>query len=65
MAYAGRLVLATDKADIAREVEAVKAASEDALSKVKRHEEVVRKCGDVLEDLNPAIAEKREIRRSG
>lgn len=63
VAYAGVLVLASDKTDIVREVEAVKAASEDALSKVDKHKEVVERCSSVLEELNPAIAERRKQER--
>lgn len=46
-----------------REVEALKAASEDALGRVERHKEVVARCCEVAEVLNPAIAEKREQER--
>lgn len=63
VAYAGKLVLASDKSDIIREVEAVKAASEDALGKVDKHRQVVERCSAVLEEMNPAIAEKREQER--
>ena len=63
VAYAGKLVLASDKADIIREVEAVKAASEDALGKMDKHRQVVERCSAVLEEMNPAIAEKREQER--
>lgn len=63
VAYAGTLVLSSEKMDIAREVEAVKAASEDALGKVDWHKDVVARCFAVMEELNPAIAEKREQER--
>lgn len=59
VAYAGCLVLCTDKADIVREVEALKAASEDALGQMERHRDVVVRCSAVLEELNPAIAERK------
>lgn len=57
--YAGNLVLSTDKEGILREVEAIKTASEDALSQVERHNQVVTNCSQLLEELNPAFAEKR------
>lgn len=60
VAYAGQLVIASERGDIVREVESVKAASEDALGKVGRHRETLRKCEAVLEELNPALAEKKE-----
>lgn len=57
--YAGHLVLSTDKDGILREVEALKAASEEALSQVEIHKQTVTNCNQLLEDLNPAFAEKR------
>lgn len=57
--YTGYLVLSTDKDGILREVEALKAASEEALSQVERHKQTVTNCNQLLEDLNPAFAEKR------
>ncbi len=58
--YAGQLVLSTDKDGILREVEALKSASEEALSKVDRHRTIVENCNTLIEELNPAFAEKRE-----
>lgn len=57
--YAGLLVLSTDKDGILREVESIKTASEDALSQVERHKQVVTNCSQLLEELNPVFAEKR------
>lgn len=57
--YAGNLVLSTDKEGILREVEALKAVSEEALSKIDKHKQVVSNCEALLEELNPAFAEKR------
>lgn len=57
--YAGHLVLSTDKEGILREVEALKAASEEALSQVERHKQMVTNCSQLMEELNPAFAEKR------
>lgn len=59
LTYAANLVLSTDKEGIIREVEAMKNASEEALTKVEQHKETVTKCNALLEDLNPAFAEKR------
>ncbi len=58
--YAGQLVLSTDKDGLLREVEALKAASGEALAKVDRHRTVVENCNTLIEELNPAFAEKRE-----
>lgn len=52
-------MLSTDKEGILREVEALKAASEEALSQVERHKQAVTNCNQLLEELNPAFAEKR------
>ena len=57
--YAGHLVLSTDKEGILREVEALKAASEEALSQVERHKQTVTDCSQLMEELNPAFAENR------
>lgn len=51
--------MSTDKDGILREVEALKAASEEALSQVERHKQMVTNCGQLMEELNPAFAEKR------
>ena len=51
--------MSTDKDGILREVEALKAASEEALSQVERHKQTVTNCNQLLEELNPAFAEKR------
>lgn len=57
--YAANLVLSTDKDGILREVEAMKSASEQALAQVDKHKETLTKCEALLEELNPAFAEKR------
>lgn len=59
LTYAANLVLSTDKEGIIREVEAMKSASEEALAKVEQHKETLTKCSELLEELNPAFAEKR------
>ena len=59
LTYAANLVLSTDKDGIIREVEAMKVASEEALSKVEEYKEKVTKCNQLLEDLNPVFAEKK------
>lgn len=59
LTYAANIVLSTDKDGIVREVEAMKSSSEEALAKVERHKQTVTNCNQLLEDLNPAFAEKR------
>ena len=58
--YAGNLVLATEKAALAGEVEAMKSSAEQALASVDRQREIVDKAGALLSDLNPAYREKLE-----
>ena len=58
--YAGNLVLATEKAALAGEVEAMKSSAEQALASVDRQREIVDKTGALLSDLNPAYREKLE-----
>lgn len=59
LTYAANIVLSTDKDGIVREVEAMKSASEEALAQVEIHKQTVINCNQLLEDLNPAFAEKR------
>ena len=58
--YAGNLVLATEKAALAGEVEAMKSSAEQALASVDRQREIVDKAGALLSGLNPAYREKLE-----
>lgn len=58
--YAGNLVLATEKAALAGEVEAMKSSAEQALAAVDRQREIVDKAGALLSELNPAYREKAE-----
>lgn len=58
--YAGNLVLATEKAALAGEVEAMKSSAEQALASVDRQREILDKATALLSDLNPAFREKRE-----
>lgn len=59
LTYAANIVLSTDKDGIIREVESIRATSEDILSQVETHKEKVTKCNTLLEELNPIFAEKR------
>lgn len=58
--YAGNLVLATEKAALAGEVEAMKSSAEQALASVDRQREILDKATALLSDLNLAFREKRE-----
>lgn len=59
--YIQSTVITTDKQVIIREIELIKARSEEALSQVNVHKERLQKCNDLLAEYNPAIKEKKEI----
>lgn len=59
VACAGQLTLCADRDGMLREVEAAKAASEDALKGMDRHEKVKADCEKILEEWNPDFAEKK------
>lgn len=57
--YAGTLVLSTDREGILRDVEAMKTRSEEALKDVDKHKATIGQCERILEEWNPAFAEKK------
>lgn len=60
VAYAGDLVISTDRDSIIREVEAVKNNSEQYLKGVERTKTVLEKSTSLLAELNPEIRAKQE-----
>ena len=60
VSYANNLVLSTDKEGILRDVEAMKSQSEEVLRSVEKHKAVISGCEKILEEWNPAFAEKKE-----
>lgn len=58
--YANNLVISTGRDGILREVEALKAQSEQELAKRETYEENVKKCTIILSEFNPAFKEKKE-----
>lgn len=60
IAYAGDLVLSTDKDGIIRELEAKKGSLEQYLSGVDKAKEDLDKTTNMLADLNPEIRAKQE-----
>lgn len=58
--YANNLVLSTDREGILRDVEAMKNQSEEVLRSVDKHQLIISSCEKILEEWNPAFAEKRE-----
>lgn len=58
--YSGNLVLSTSKDGIIREVEAVKANSENAIKDVDTHKKRLTLCDTLLSDLNPEFADKKK-----
>lgn len=58
--YVNNLVISTDREKGLREVEALKAQSEQALSKKDTYEANIDKCSKILSEFSPAFKEKRE-----
>lgn len=58
--YASGLVLSTDRDGILRDVEALKSQSAEVLASVETHKATVAECERILEEWNPAFAEKKE-----
>lgn len=58
--YVNNLVISTGRDAILREVEALKAQSEQELSKRETYESNVEKCTKILSEFNPIFKEKRE-----
>ena len=58
--YANNVVLSTDREGILRDVEAMKGQSEEVVRSVERHRSIIEDCEKILEEWNPAFAEKKE-----
>lgn len=56
---AGNTVLSVDRDGILREVEAMKAESEDVLSSMDKHRMRAESCEKILTEWNPELAEKK------
>ena len=59
IAYPANKVIATDKMDILREIDAEMMISEQALAQVPKHEEIVSKCRKLKAELDPTQREKQ------
>nr|DAP98741.1 MAG TPA: hypothetical protein [Caudoviricetes sp.] len=57
---AGMTVLSVDREGILRDVEAMKAESEDALASMEKHRARVESCDKILTEWNPVLAEKKK-----
>ncbi len=60
LTYANNLALATSNESIVREVQAMKAASEQHLAETEHHRNIVERCNTLLEDIDTTFAEKRK-----
>lgn len=58
--YAGNIILSTDKAGLAVEVDAIKSNAEQILASVDRQKDILEKSTSLLSELNPAFREKVE-----
>jgi hypothetical protein len=59
--YAGDIVLSIEAEPILREVQAMKAQSEEILSSVDAQKEKIMRCDEILENLDLKFKEKKEI----
>lgn len=58
-AYAGNLFISTSKDSIINEVNALKNASEEVLSKVDEHKQTVEKCKNLLAELDTSFRDQQ------
>lgn len=58
--YANNLVLSTDRDGMLRDVESMKNQSLEIVNSVEKHKAIVDSCDKILEEWNPAFAEKKE-----
>jgi len=58
--YANNLVLSTDREGILRDVEAMKAQSQEVVNSYDKHKAIIESCDKILEEWNPVFAEKKE-----
>lgn len=59
-AYAGNLFISTSKDSIINEVNALKNASEEVLSKVEEHKQTVEKCKNLLAELDTSFRDQQK-----
>lgn len=59
-AYAGNLFISTSKDSIINEVNALKNASEEVLSKVEEHKQTVEKCKNLLAELDTTFRDQQK-----
>lgn len=57
------LVISESKEAISTEIQLLKKNSEDLLSSIDFHKELIEKCGKMLEELNPAVKQEAERAR--
>lgn len=59
-AYAGNLFISTSKDSIINEVNALKNASDEVLSKVEEHKQTVEKCKNLLAELDTSFRDQQK-----
>lgn len=59
VASAGNVVLSVDREGILKDVEAMKAESEEVIASVEKHRARAEECEVILTEWNPALAEKK------
>lgn len=58
--YSNNLIITTEREKGLKEVEALKAQSEQALSKKDTYETNIKKCSEILSEFSPLFKEKKE-----
>lgn len=60
LTYANDLVIATEKAGLLQEIEALKSNAEQVLATVDNQKEIIKKTTELLSDINPGFKQMKE-----
>ena len=58
--FGNNIVLATNKEAMSSELASMKQRSQDIINSVERHQNIISGCDEILQILNPEIAEKQK-----
>lgn len=61
VAYPQNKVISIDRANLLREVESMKAMSEQALAQVERHRDIIQRATNLIAELDPSQREKQDM----
>lgn len=63
IAFAGNLVISSDKSGILREVQAMRAQSENVVNSIDKHKKIIEGCDAIIADLDTDYKEKQETNK--